>query len=175
MRYASVAGCSAAFIASAGVWAASPGLPRKVELAGHLLPLAECVTRDLLFIEVFTAGLYLPPHASGAAVADKHRPKELRIRIASGWLIPQNMPEKWQQSFAWDVTPDAMQSLQRAWRRLGSGDVVVVSYAPASGTSLSTNGTLIVEGQSANAFLRIAQVVDKGDGEQLRFDGTCPT
>jgi hypothetical protein len=123
---------------------------------------AACGVRNTLWIEHYSARLYLPKGSSVAAVSDPGMPKMLRMRMLNTFLMPPEIPRKWREALQPVLDGKALKRLQDGYGRLQSGDTVVVSYQPQKGISLSINERTLVsaEGHAAIDALLAAWAQD---------------
>ena len=130
--------------------------------APSVLAPAACGVRNTLWIEHYSARLYLPKGSSVAAVSDPGMPKMLRMRMLNTFLMPPEIPRKWREALQPVLDGNALKRLQDGYGRLQSGDTVVVSYQPQKGISLSINERTLVsaEGHAAIDALLAAWAQD---------------
>ena len=123
---------------------------------------AACGVRNTLWIEHYSARLYLPKGSSVAAVSDPGMPKMLRMRMLNTFLMPPEIPRKWREALQPVLDGKALERLQDGYGRLQSGDTVVVIYQPQKGISLSINERTLVsaEGHAAIDALLAAWAQD---------------
>lgn len=113
---------------------------------------AACGVRNTLWIEHYTARLYVPPGASIAAVGDPAQPKILRMRMLNTFLMPPEIPRKWREALQPVLDGDAMKRLQEGYGGLQEGDTVVVTYQPQKGVDLRINERTVVTAQGHAAI-----------------------
>ena len=123
---------------------AAPALPRALSADGDELRLASCGVREILWVEVYSAGLYLRPGAQPDAAADPAEPAALAVRVHSAMHFPYHMPGKWQRALASGLDAAAMERVERAYQALKDDDLLTVRYAPGAGVKLEVNGRSIV-------------------------------
>jgi len=116
--------------ALAGVAAAAPRPP--------LAP-AACGVRNTLWIEHYSAQLFVPAGQSAAAIGDPAQPKMLRMRILNPLLMPPDIPSKWRHALEPVLDNETMERLRASYRSLQEGDTVVVDYEPQAGVALRIN------------------------------------
>ena len=103
-----------------------------------LIP-AACGVRHTLWLEHYSAQLYLPAGTAIEALSDPDTPKMLRIRVRNTLLMPPEIPRKWREALEPVLDAQAMKRLQDSYDGLQSGDTVVVTYQPQKGIALSIN------------------------------------
>jgi len=115
------------------------GMPASVDVAGEQLSLASCGVREVLWVDVYSAGLYLRAGAGPGAAADPREPAALALVVLSPMHLPYRMPGKWRDALAQGLDADAMERVERAYRGLGEGDRLLAAYAPGHGATLRVN------------------------------------
>jgi hypothetical protein len=101
---------------------------------------AACGVRQTLWIEHYSAQLFVPPGKTAlAAVADPAQPKMLRLRILNPQLMPPDIPAKWRKALAPALEGPTLERLRAVYRALEEGDTVVVAYEPGTGLALRVN------------------------------------
>lgn len=121
-------------------------------LAAPALEPAVCGVRHTLWVEHYTAQLYVPAGASIAAVGDPQQPKMLRMRMLNTFLMPPEIPRKWREALQPVLDGDAMKRLQESYGGLQNGDTVVVTYQPQKGLALSINDRTVATSQGHAAI-----------------------
>jgi hypothetical protein len=104
---------------------------------------AVCGVRQTLWIEHYSAQLYVPAGTSIAALGDPSQPKMLRLRMHNTLLMPPEIPRKWREALHPVLDPQAMKRLQAGYEELQNGDTVVVTYQPQKGIDLRINDRTI--------------------------------
>ena len=119
--------------------------------AAPVLQPAACGVRNTLWIEHYSAQLYLPKGTSIAAVSDPGMPKMLRMRMLNTFLMPPEIPRRWREALQPVLDGEALKRLQDGYDGLQTGDTVVVTYQPQKGIALSINERTLVtaEGHAA--------------------------
>jgi len=112
---------------------------------------AACGVRHTLWIEHYSAQLYLPKGTSIAAVSDPGMPKMLRMRMLNTFLMPPEIPRRWREALRPVLDGEDLKRLQDGYDGLRRGDTVVVTYRPKTGIALSINERTLVtaEGHAA--------------------------
>ncbi|HEX6267250.1 MAG TPA: chalcone isomerase family protein [Burkholderiales bacterium] len=105
---------------------------------------AACGVRNTLWIEHYSAQLYVPAGASIKALGDPEQPKMLRMRMLNTFLMPPEIPRKWREALQPVLEDDDMKRLQAGYHGLQPGDTVVVSYQPQKGIALSINDRTVL-------------------------------
>jgi hypothetical protein len=103
-----------------------------------LIPVA-CGVRHTLWLEHYSAQLYLPAGTAFEALSDPDKPKMLKMRVLNTFLMPPEIPRKWREALQPVLDAHAMKRLQDEYDGLQSGDTVVVTYQPQRGIALSIN------------------------------------
>ena len=101
---------------------------------------AGCTLREMLWIDVYAAALYVRPRVPpAAALPDPHQPKALRMVILDRRFMPPELPKKWQKALEGELDRAAMDRLREVYRELDRGDTITVSYLPGPGLRLEVN------------------------------------
>jgi hypothetical protein len=124
---------------------AAPPLPPMLSAGGQELRLVSCGVREVLWVEIYSAGLYLRPGARADAAADAAEPAALAVRVQSAMHFPYHMPDKWRHALASGLDDAAMRRVERAYHALQDDDLLTVRYAPGAGVKLELNGRPIVQ------------------------------
>jgi hypothetical protein len=123
-------------------------LPRAAEAARtHLLGL----------VDIYTLAIYADASPSDPAqLASSGAAKALRIdiRYEETAGLRRRVPADWWRELVPALEPSATTHLRRAFAALRRGDVVLVEYVPAKGTTVRVNRTVAVE--DANHDLMVA-------------------
>jgi hypothetical protein len=125
-----------ALAAFAGAAAAAPSAP--------LAP-AACGVRNTLWIEHYSAQLYVPAGKSAAAVGDPSQPKMLRMQIINPMLMPPDIPGKWRDALEPVLDGATMERLRATYRELQEGDTLEVDYEPQAGIALRVNDRTVAK------------------------------
>ena len=122
--------------------------------AAHAVALAPavCGVRNTLWIEHYSAQLYVPAGQSIAAVGDPTQPTMLRMRMLSTFLMPPEIPHKWRDALQPVLDGESMKRLQNGYGGLQSGDTVVVTYQPQEGVALRINDRTLVTAKGHDAI-----------------------
>jgi hypothetical protein len=140
-----------------------------MEVGGRPLELASCGVREILWVSVYDAGLYLRPGAAPDAAADATEPVALAVRVESAVHFPYRMPAKWHQALASGLDAQSMERVQNAYRSLRDGDVLTVRYDPGKGVALAVNGNPVASGDHRLiAALLQAWADDRPVAEKIR-------
>ena len=155
------------FVAMSSLALALPaGMPPSVDVAGERLSLVSCGVREVLWVDVYSAGLYLRAGAAPEAAADPREPAALALVALSPMHLPYRMPAKWRDALARGLDAGAIERVEQAYRSLGEGDRLLAAYAPGRGASLSVNGRPIAH--ASGHGLIGALLTTWADGRPLR-------
>jgi len=139
-------------------YAVSTRLPAALEVAGARLELASCGVRRLLWLDFYSAGLYLAPSVALDAALDPAQPAALAVKVLNWRNFPDEMPAKWRRPLAAALEPAAMARVLAAYGGLRDADLFVLTYAPRKGTWLTLNGDRIAHASGhrvIDAMLRV--------------------
>ena len=116
--------------------AAAP--PRTIDVGGTELTLQGHGTRSKLgFIHLYSVALYLPQRYSDVRrIWDSDIPKGLIVEILYNGSLPDTIPKSWRNELLPGLTFEQKHAVANAWGTLNAGDLVRVTYAPDSGTTL---------------------------------------
>ena len=116
-------------------------MPRQIDPPGETpLALASCGVRQVLWMELYSVGLYLSPGAPLLAALDPQAPAALRVKVLDKNDFPADIPEKWRRPLERALTVAEMARIRAAYGTLRNGDFLTLAYAPADGVRLSVNG-----------------------------------
>jgi Chalcone isomerase-like len=121
-------------------------LPDSQQVAGKNLVLNGLGLRTKVFVKVYVAGLYLEQKSSDPnAIMKSDTPKRIVMRFLYHPSKSQ-MADAFNEGFA-DNAPDAVKSMKSdidklngALDDLKSGDEMVLTYVPGTGTTMAING-----------------------------------
>jgi hypothetical protein len=135
-------------------------LPETLQVGGQRLMLAGQGTRtELVFVELYSVALYLPHNMSKPrAIEGASVPKALRVQIRYDGSLPDRIPAGWRSELMPALTQQQQQQLLQQYQKLQQGDVITISYAPETGTTVAVNGGQILQDESdqvMNAFLDV--------------------
>jgi hypothetical protein len=126
-------------------WPALAAVPETVTVDGQTLVLNGYGTREALAIDLYTAALYLPrPMSDADEIEDPALAKAFRIEVVYQGALPDEIPETWREELLPPLNEGQAAALRRAYRTLARGDVITVSYAPGSGTTVALNGEAVL-------------------------------
>lgn len=99
--------------------------------------------REMLWIDIYEAALYLPGdrlaefRRGDTLTLDGDTPAAFRIEL----LIDEvpSIPGRWRDIFERHMTPDQLVRLEAAYDRLGKGDTILFHYRPGIGTVIAMN------------------------------------
>jgi len=125
---------------------AGVSLPDSQQVAGKSLVLNGLGLRSKMMVKVYVAGLYLEQKSSDPnAIMKSDTPKRIVMHFVHSASKGQ-MADAFNEGFA-DNSPDAVKTmkpdidkLNGALEDLKSGDEMVFTYVPGTGTSLTING-----------------------------------
>lgn len=134
-----LAGAAPAQVLRAGV-----GLPGKLSVAGQALRLTSCGVRDTLWIEHYVAALYTRPSRPVAdSLRDAQEPKAILMHVVRGASLPARIPEQWREPLREELEREPLARVRAAYRKLGAGDRVRLTYAPGEGVTISVNDRVV--------------------------------
>ena len=118
--------------------------PPALDVGGAELVLNGYGEREIMWTDVYRAGLYLPRRSSlPDYVRDPAVAKAIRIRILYKDL-PDRMPAEWRETFEAELNRELLGRLKRAFRRLEQGDVLLFSFRPGGSTEIAVNGEVLL-------------------------------
>jgi hypothetical protein len=122
-------------------------LPDSIEVDGQQLVLNGMGLRSKLFIKVYVAGLYLPAkqrNAQQVLAADTARRMHMDFLYD---VSKEQMCDAWEEGLEAN-TPNASAEVEAGFQRLctmmdgvGKGAKLVITYLPATGTTVAIDGT----------------------------------
>lgn len=121
-------------------------LPDTAQVGGKSLVLNGLGIRTKMMVKVYVAGLYLEQKTSDAnAIIKSDAPKQIVMHFVHG-VSKSQMSDAFSESFN-DNTPDAVKTMKAdidrllgALEPLNSGDQMVFTYVPGTGTTMSIKG-----------------------------------
>jgi hypothetical protein len=121
-------------------------LPETQQVGGKTLVLNGAGVRTKYMVKVYVAGLYLEQKSSDpGAIIKADAPKRIVMHFVHGASKSQ-MTDAFDESFK-DNTPDARKTMKAdidqllaALEPINSGDEMVYTYVPGTGTTLAING-----------------------------------
>jgi hypothetical protein len=121
-------------------------LPDSAQVGGKTLVLNGLGLRTKMMVKVYVAGLYLEQKTSDAnAIIKNDAPKQIVMKFLHGASKSQ-MSDAFEESFK-DNSPDAVKTMKGDIDKLlgaldgvNSGDTMVFSYVPGTGSTLAING-----------------------------------
>ena len=121
-------------------------LPAVVQHAGTALAAASCGVRQTLWIEHYTAVLYLPRRAAPQEeLIDPLSPKLLEITIVDTRFLPRDIPRKWREPIERHLDAQGRARAQAAYNGLAAGDRLTLAYAADQGVTFKVNGRLVAK------------------------------
>lgn len=168
MMRADAAALAGALLAASA--AAAAALPPAVSVGGERLQRVSCGVREILWVDVYRAALYLRAGAPPDAALDADEPAALRVEVESPRHFPYRMPEKWRRALGTGLDDAAMERVDEAYQRLGAGDRLAIEYRPGNGASLYRNGTPVAHapGHGVIAALLEAWAEDEPAADKVR-------
>jgi hypothetical protein len=145
--------CSAAFSASPQLLAAS------------------CGVRKTLWMEHYSAVLYLPRRASAPhELTSASAPKVLEMTIIDPRFLPRDIPRKWREPIEKHIDGASAARATAAYRALKRGDRLTLDYAPDQGVSFRINHQLVARsaGHGLVEAILATWAEDEPMGEKLR-------
>jgi hypothetical protein len=132
-------------------------LPPTITYSDKQLALAGCGTREIsvffVGIDLYVISLYLPtPTTDVATILAPGTAKLVRLNVVYDGSMPDSLPDEWRTRIEDAVSAEMLRTLQGFYKRIRSGDVVTVGYAPDSDTTLRINGEAVVS-QSGNDLI----------------------
>lgn len=121
-------------------------LPATVQHGGTALAAASCGVRQTLWIEHYTAVLYLPRRAPPQEeMVDPRAPKLLEMTIVDTRFLPRDIPRKWREPIERHLDADGRARAQAAYNGLVAGDRLTLAYAADQGVIFNVNGRLVAK------------------------------
>jgi len=159
-------------------------LPPTITYSDKQLALAGCGTREIsvffVGIDLYVISLYLPtPTTDVATILAPGTAKLVRLNVVYDGSMPDSLPDEWRTRIEDAVSAEMLRTLQGFYKRIRSGDVVTVGYAPDSDTTLRINGEAVVS-QSGNDLIDTMLRIWIGDSpisdnlKRLLLKGSCP-
>ncbi len=154
-------------------------LPPTLEVSGRELPLRGCGVREVFFMNIYVAGLYLPEKGmSQEAILSADTAKAVRLQIVYDGSLPQDIPESWQAPLDQMVRRDLENTIKNIYQNFQAGDQVTIEYTPGFGTTISVNGerTREREGHELISPLLRLWIGDRAVSANLRellLSGAC--
>lgn len=130
----------AAFLLPASALAAAPA---EVVLDDLRLERNGSGTREILWIDIYEAALYLPGNRltefrrGDILTLDADTPAAFRIELLIG-EVP-SIPAEWRDIFERHMNSAQLVRLEAAYDRLGKGDTILFHYRPGIGTVIAMN------------------------------------
>jgi hypothetical protein len=121
-------------------------LPDSQQVAGKSLVLNGVGLRTKMMVKVYVAGLYLEQKSSDPnAIMKSDTPKQIVMKFVHGASKSQ-MADAFNDGFS-DNSPDALKTMKAdidkligALDAINTGDTMVFTYVPGTGTTLAING-----------------------------------
>ena len=137
------------------VSAAAAGAPQSIEVGGSRLTLQGEGTRSkFFFVDLYSVALYLPHRFSEAGrIWDEGVPKALRAEILYEGSLPDEIPKSWKVELLPALTFEQKLDLALVYASLDTGDTILITYAPDSGTRMLV-GDAVVLTDPGDALIR---------------------
>ncbi|WP_119459969.1 chalcone isomerase family protein [Rhodospirillaceae bacterium SYSU D60014] len=154
-------------------------LPPELTVSGRTLELAGCGTRELMLMDLYAIGLYVPrPPLQRPQILDPQTTKAVRLQVVYDGTVPDDIPDEWRARLTDMVRQDLIRTLQGFYREIRSGDQVTITYTPDSGTTIRINGESVVAKPGhdlihAMLTLWIGDNAISGNLRQLLLQGSC--
>lgn len=122
---------------------------------GTALPLAGQAAREYLLgaVELYIVGLYAEGGFDPSRLASADVPKVLRIAVQYKDDLRRRVSLDWRRELVPVLEPAAAAHIRGAFAPLQHGDVVLVEYVPAQGTTVRVNRSVVVPGASHELML----------------------
>lgn len=145
---------------------------------GAMLHLNGAGIRTKLFFDIYVAQLYMEnPSASAAEVVAAGGRKRVVMHFLYKEVTKDKLVEGWNEGFKGNTGSDELAGLQERIDRFNAlfedvkkGDVIVLDFAPATGTSVTVKGQQkgVIPGKDFNDALLKIWLGDKPISESLR-------
>lgn len=128
------------------VSAAAVRAPQSIEVGGSRLTLTGEGTRSkFFFVDLYSVALYLPhPFSAAGRIWDEGVPKALRVEILYGGSLPDKIPKSWKVELLPALTFEQKEDLARVYASLNTGDTILITYAPDSGTRILVGDAVVL-------------------------------
>jgi hypothetical protein len=141
--------------------------PPKVTQGGTPLAAASCGMRQTLWIEHYSAVLYLPKRAPAQEeLVSPLAPKLLEMKIIDPRFLPRDIPRKWREPIQKHLDAAASERATAAYRSLLAGDRLTLAYTAEQGVTLRINERVVA--QSTGHGLVDAILATWADDEPMR-------
>jgi len=131
------------------------------QLSVGSLRLVRCCigTRSMLFVDLYRVAFFSPSADAGVAtLQDPSLPRAVWVEILYAGSLPYDIPPDWREELVPSLPEDEQAPFRRYFRRLQSGDVLRVEYAPGGESVVRLNDERILGGTGhalINAFVDI--------------------
>ena len=131
------------------------------------LAAASCGVRKTLWMEHYSAVLYLPKRAAAQdELASPAAPKRLEMTIIDPRFLPRDIPRKWREPIEKHLDAASAARATAAYRSLKRGDRLTLAYAADQGVTFRINERPVA--RSAGHGLVDAILFTWADEEPLR-------
>jgi hypothetical protein len=163
----------------ASVYGVSAELPGAIQLKGATVELASCGVRRVLWLDFYSAGLYLQRGAPLKAALDPAKPAALAVKVLNWRNFPDDMPGKWRRALEGVLDEQAMARVLAAYDDLRDGDLLLLAYAPGAGARLELNGRVLAAARGHRIIERMLHVWAGDDPladtvRELALKHACP-
>lgn len=124
--------------------ASAQDAPSQLRIGEVTVTLAAEGTRERWFIDLYRVALYAPTPTPTLDSLRADVPKALRIEVLYGGDMPESIPAQWKQELMPALSESEIGRLRQAYAGLDEGDVVLIEYAPDTGTQILVNGQSVV-------------------------------
>jgi hypothetical protein len=146
---------------------AAVGASATLKQGGVQLAAASCGVRKTLWLEHYSAILYLPKRAAAQEeLASPAAPKALEMTIIDPRFLPRDIPRKWREPIEKHLDAAAAARATEAYRSLKRGDRLALAYATDQGVTMRINDRLVARSQGHGLVEAI--LVTWADEEPMR-------
>lgn len=112
------------------------------------LSAASCGVRKTLWMEHYSAVLYLPKRASAAdELTNPAVPKLLAMTIIDPRFLPRDIPKKWREPIEKHLDAASSARATAAYRALKRGDRLTLAYSAGQGVTFGINDRPVAQSQ----------------------------
>lgn len=124
---------------------AAAATPITVRVGSVALVLAGEATREKVFFDLYRVAMYLPRRSRDVSyIRNAETAKAFRVEVLYGGPAPDEVPEDWRRELVPVLTAQQMARLNGAFQSLQEGDVILATFAPGAGSTISLNGRTLV-------------------------------
>ena len=111
---------------------------------GSDLQVAGSETRSMMFMDLYELTVSDPDgRLTPGDLSDESVPKTIAIKVLYDGSVPE-IPKGWSEELMPALPGEEWRDLREAYRALGEGDEIVLTYRPDQGTRIEKNGKTIV-------------------------------